>query len=68
MKVLENDKNISDFIPYGGNGAPQNEDSQESNEEDTEKEEVPLTKKKSIRTEKQMEAFKKAQQTRQANI
>ena len=57
MKVLENDKNVSD-----------NEDSQESNEEDTEKEEVPLTKKKSIRTEKQMEAFKKAQQTRQANI
>ena len=57
MKVLENDKNISD-----------NEDSQDSNEDDTEKEEVPLTKKKSVRTEKQMEAFKKAQQTRQANI
>ena len=57
MKILENDKNLSD-----------NEDSQDSNEEDTEKEEVPLTKKKSVRTEKQMEAFKKAQQTRQANI
>ena len=57
MKVLENDKNISD-----------NEDSQDSNEDDTEKEAVPLTKKKSVRTEKQMEAFKKAQQTRQANI
>ena len=38
MKVLENDKNISD-----------NEDSPKSNEEVTEEEEVPLTKKKKIR-------------------
>ena len=45
-----------------------NEKSNTDNEELTEEEEVPLTKKKSVRSEKQMIAFKKAQETRQANI